>query len=371
MEQFMRVTLILVLAYFLCCFGVAQAAWQVAPIDEDRYPIPHHDLSVINGKPMIVYVKERTDSGPRLKFSASSTVTGSAPDNWTYQRDPAALIQPLSEGSPCAVINLPGLNSVIYKNNGRLQLFGTDCAGAWRSSTSVPLNSNNVGNIMGWRVLSGRLVLLTANPADSTLWLHCAGLAAPWPGSSLTSAGIASDLATLEVVGSEPAIAFYQAQTNDLFYTRRSGAAWSSKVRVGNTDPLGINLRRVVMRVVAGRPYIVFSSGPGVMFTRAADTTGASWSTPAKIPDAHRAHGFDLEVDGLGPMLVYNSEANDHVSFRRGSLDGTAWTAAAEQFFDGVPATIDLELVDGKPAVSFYTTKQGVSTSLWYAIRLP
>lgn len=173
-----------------------------------------------------------------------------------------------------------------------------------------------------------------------------------------------------------PAMAYYAAATGELRFTRALNATateWSGPVTIDNGDHAG---RFVSLTVIAGHPAVAYYRANGsfndLLYRRAVDPFGTSWTAPFTLSSGESfstglTNGHELsllEIAGA-PAIAYREQFD--LKYRRGTdAEGTAW---------GAPVTINLlnpngismEVVNGRPAVTFTTTAGfGVLSDFYY-----
>lgn len=167
---------------------------------------------------------------------------------------------------------------------------------------------------------------------------------------------------SLAVIGGNPAVSYYDSTNGDLKYVRATdsaGTAWASPVVVTSDSFIG---HYSSLQSVNGRPAIAYHhlQTGDVMYVRANDATGTVWGVPV-IADAVGGFFTSLRVIAGNPAISYYASTGDDLGYVRAlDADGSSW---------GTPVLVDttgdvggyscLLEVSGNPAISYHHWANG------------
>jgi hypothetical protein len=179
-------------------------------------------------------------------------------------------------------------------------------------------------------------------------------------GVTVDSAGQTGKYTSLEVVDGFPAIAYYDETEKNLRYIRaldETGTAWGVPLTV---DGLLVESGEFCsLAIVDGRPAISYYhvDGPGLRYVRALDSIGLIWGMPEDVDFSGNAGQFSslAVVDGF-PAIAYRHGALAQQRYVRAEdSNGDEWSE---------PVILDAEsnggfyanllVVNGNPAICFY-----------------
>ncbi|MBE2281991.1 MAG: tail fiber domain-containing protein [Prosthecobacter sp.] len=324
-------------------------------------------VASVSGRPAIAYYDNPSTT---LKFAIAANRDGSG--GWTILTLDAA-----GTGRDCSLIIVNGTPAVSYYDatNGDLKFVrALDATGsAWAAPQALD-TTGNVGQhtclhiingspaISYHDVTNGNLKFIRASDATGSTW-----------GSPVVvdaAAGNVGQFTSLEVVGGNPAIAYYDATAGDLLYVRASdsnGTAWTAPASIdGAANNVG---QHASLAVVGSHPAIAYHdvSNLDLKYVRALDATGSTWGTPLTIDSGGTVGLYSSLkiVNGL-PMIASQGVDNARYScrlWRNLSADSTgAWSFVVLNLF--VPQTNagqrnSLAAINGAPAVSYIESSTG------------
>jgi hypothetical protein len=179
---------------------------------------------------------------------------------------------------------------------------------------------------------------------------------------TVTSTGNVGALA-LAVVDGRPAMAYYDGSPNyDLMYVRASdatGSSWSTTpITVTSSGDVG---KYASLEVVDGRPAIAYYDGSpnyDLKYVRAGDAAGDTWGTPFTVDsDGYVGYCPSLEVVDGRPAIAYWAWASDYLLkyVRASDATGDTWGTPLTVHSSGAAVDcVSLALVDGRPAIAYY-----------------
>ena len=191
------------------------------------------------------------------------------------------------------------------------------------------------------------------------------------------------DNPSLEIVNGFPAICF-QNFDKDIIYVRAldaCGDTWGPAINISDLYLPNINsFGAPDMIIVDGHPAICFEDNTNLTFVycRADDLDGTSW-TQFKIVDSGSEVGRQCEmhiVNGV-PAIAYNDERSlckgliKYVTAAdtQGSVWNSPITLAGGQCSNGVNNIVNLQILNGHPAVSMYqrpSAGSGISKGVYF-----
>lgn len=160
------------------------------------------------------------------------------------------------------------------------------------------------------------------------------------------------------MVSGKPAILYLNGNNNDLLYTRANdstGAVWAASQVVANgTAPS--------LAVVNGRPAFCHNNSGSLCYQRAADPTGSVWNAAIVLDTVAVApRSMQLAVVGGKPAVSYYDSANGDLKYVFAQdADGTLWNAPVTVDGGGTVGQYNsLAEVSGSPAISYYDASNG------------
>lgn len=163
----------------------------------------------------------------------------------------------------------------------------------------------------------------------------------------------------LVVVNGNPAIAYYDDNSDDLLYLRANdpdGTSWGSPVTV---DPVsgGVGTgRHACMIIVAGRPAIAYQNGSErLTYVRANDANGTSWGTRQILTPSELVRHISLAIINGMPAICYQESISDDIAYIiSADAIGTTWSSPIILDALGFNSVYcDLLEVNGYPAVAY------------------
>lgn len=211
---------------------------------------------------------------------------------------------------------------------------------------------------------TGNLIYVRAKDAGGYEWE---------PAVTVVKRPAPGEFTSLEMVEGNPAICFYDTAPGrrDLVYVRAkdaSGLAWEAPVTVTGTGDAGAYNS---MRIVAGRPAISFYNNTNgtLEYVRANDAAGQTWGPPVTVDAVKNVNAgawTSLQIIKGNPAISYYDNTNGQLKYVRASdSEGTAWgppVVASAATFTGLYAS--MHVVDGYPAIAYYHIINGNSGSV-------
>ena len=162
---------------------------------------------------------------------------------------------------------------------------------------------------------------------------------------------------SLAIIAGHPAVAF-ESSVNPgvLSYVRAldpEGKRWGPVIVLNSGGP--IQRAGIKLATVNGFPGVVFArGGTAPTFIRANDATGSAWGTAIQI-DTGSNNSIDLEIVDGNPAICYGKGVN--VIYRRSdNTDGSTWgspvTIPTNATGFNVPF-VNMGIVDGRPAITY------------------
>jgi uncharacterized delta-60 repeat protein len=168
----------------------------------------------------------------------------------------------------------------------------------------------------------------------------------------------------LEIAHGNPAVAFVSAAGGAVRYVRAAdaaGSAWGTPVTVD----ISSEFQEVTMRLVEGRPAVVYSGMDALWYRRASDAAGAAWDARVNIPPAapdNNARDLSMQVVNGRPAVCWFGRPWGPLRYAR-ALDstGAAWAESFVLFYtaSGKGSPSSLAVVNGRPSIAY--SVQGLS----------
>ena len=188
-----------------------------------------------------------------------------------------------------------------------------------------------------------------------------------WGNSPVTvdSTGTVGRYTSLLVIDGNPAISYFDSTNGDLKYVRADsvdGSTWgNSPVTVDSTGAVG---QHTSLLVVDGNPAIAYLANVDLKYVRADSVDGSTWGTSPVTVDSTVNVGqiISLEVVNGNPAISYYDSTNSDLKYvRADSVDGSTWGTSpiAVDSTDQVGLYSSLEVVNGKPAISYLNSTNG------------
>ncbi|HWB03718.1 MAG TPA: choice-of-anchor D domain-containing protein [Verrucomicrobiales bacterium] len=181
--------------------------------------------------------------------------------------------------------------------------------------------------------------------------------------------GAGSELMSLAVVDGRPAVAWVATGANTVNYVRAldaDGAAWGTPVTVIQAGITGSLTPRLTLRVVNGHPAICFASSTGVRYIRAQDQAGTAWpSLPFAVSEGTGMATVMKVINGKPAVLV---RLADIARYSR-ATDANGYVWAPPALVPAVlPSSLDLEEVDGRPAMIYISGRESLALKFLRAL---
>ncbi|HEX2748174.1 MAG TPA: choice-of-anchor D domain-containing protein [Verrucomicrobiales bacterium] len=166
-----------------------------------------------------------------------------------------------------------------------------------------------------------------------------------------------------EIVDGRPAVCYIDMTGIGLHYFRAAdpdGSAWGSPAVI---DPVQFPFVPD-LRVIAGRPAMVYTNADEVWYLRALDQAGASWPSRRRVAGVrsfNNRHPSSLEeVNGLPVITYFDADSGRLACSRAADAGGMTWKDALPLTPPGHGgAFTSLALIGGKPAIAFYDPQPG------------
>ncbi|MGB0863049.1 MAG: T9SS type A sorting domain-containing protein [Saprospiraceae bacterium] len=229
------------------------------------------------------------------------------------------------------------------------------------------MNVNNY-TIKNFKHLPSILVLLFIVATNMTSNIHAQS---NWndPGASILINGNQPyyHSSLLEIDG-KPAIAFCDVNANFVIKYQRAtdtkGATWGSAITVDNGSFSGAY--GMDMAIINGNPAIANSAHNlfDIRYTRASNTAGDFWNSTVVVASnvsSSAIEHIDLqEVNGKPAIAYYDSDDKDLYYVRAADANGTTWNTPVLVASTGdVGKHLSLSIINGRPAISYYDETNG------------
>lgn len=277
-------------------------------------------------------------------------------------------------GRPAVAFNVAGVRYVRAQDALGQRWPATNIAVAPANSTHMDMSIIN-GNPAIAFVSSGNLHYVRANNVDGTSW------SSPLVVKATSPSAFQAQVVSLATISGNPAIACWNAISNQLYYFRASdvnGTSWST-----NGTLIATANARIHLTQISNNPAIAFTWNNGlpssstnyqseVRFIRASDTNGTTW--PASALTITNIVGPYAEVDGIRILMVGTNPAVafalyhyapfpsyiDFVFTKATNSLGAGWGAGTLIFrsYDaGTLRMVTAAMIGGKPAVAWFQSK--------------
>ncbi len=292
-----------------------------------------------------------------------------AQHNWN---DPGATILqdgtlPWNQSSLREVVGRPGIAFCDVNDNYLLKFQrGTDSKGTgWGSAVVVDNISFSGLHKIDMEIINGNpAVANSAHNVFDIRYTRALNSTGDFWGSTVqVVTGISTtnhvNQIDLEEVNGKPAIAYYHTDDQDLYYvqaTDATGSTWGTPVLVASTGKVGNFLS---MSVIDGRPAIAYydETNQDLKYVRANDDDGSTWGTPVTPWSNGNVgrHASLTTVNGR-PAIVFEEVDNSRLLYMRADdATGSTWPGFPVIITSHRGEEMDLLVVDGKPAVAYYT----------------
>lgn len=170
------------------------------------------------------------------------------------------------------------------------------------------------------------------------------------------SGGRVGQNTALAVVAGNPAMIYRDFVKSQLVFTRNTAADGSGmwvKTKIASDVGTMGTADSHALRIVAGNPAAVFSTGAGVMFARSSTADGSgAWTVTVLSDGSNSAYSSaSLEIVAGHPAVAFYK--GDLTFARCSTADGSgAWTELTVDA-QGAAETVSLAIVNGKPAIAY------------------
>ena len=304
---------------FAAAYNNAASIWLHSTIATAAVQFPSLALSALPFQsPMVAWYQTNSTS---LYFSRASSADGSV---WPA---PVQVVNHSDVGRYCSLGLVNGNPAISYYNAGTRDLEfirATNSSGAFNPATRVVVDGvDTVGRYSSLAVIQGR-------PAIACYY-------------------------TQGIINS---IAFYRA--SDV-----NGASWGPRRAVAATSQALGNERLVALAEVNGLPAIAyFDPAIGYMrFVRALDVDGTAWPVP-RVAFPATAGDCELKVINGRPALLYHSGSQVRIATAQ-DVDGSAWSSPVTPVSGSLSPTLGGLIANGSVPGVFYATA-GTNQTLRY-----
>lgn len=327
---------------------ISTHGWLIVTLDGE-WDIAGTSLALIDGRPAISYC-DTTDKN--LRYAFSSSPLGASSTDWNIVSLPGS-----TEGDKTSLAFVDGSPAVAYRSSpyNDLAYVRSTTPGGWNAGDWQMVTIDNAGAtgyLPSLAVVDGRPAIAYFNKSGSALMYAlsstASGLdAADWDFFSIRT-GMGTDMrASLAVIGSKPAIAYFAESAGTLQYAYAStvdGAApadWTSIVIDNTLSSAG---QWCSLGCVAGKPAISYQgNNEGLELLRYAVSATAQGANPAdwtKIT-VDDVSGFCARYTSLAevggkPAIAYEDGGQGVLKY-----------AASSTVSGGNPANWSYEVADG------------------------
>lgn len=267
-------------AYSSTLSGDSPADWTIITVDNNGNVGSDSSLELINGTPAIAYYESIDGSNGYLKYTRSTTPTGTDATDWT-------------------IITVDGVGRVGWYPS--LKVVDGNPAISYYDLTNDMLKYARSTSDTGSQVADWTQIVV----ADSDEYT--------------------GNYSSLAVVDGFPAISYYKRDTNDLRFVRATSASgelagdWTQKVTVQETGMVG---EYTALAVISGMPAISYydTDNMNLLYARASTAGGedaAAWmGSPEIVDEAGNVGSFTHMVElGGRPAISYYDSTNGDLKY--------------------------------------------------------
>lgn len=349
----------------------AQATWDdpgPAIISSAGASFLNSTLLEVNGTPAMAYTDGNANYS--IKFRTSSDSKGM---NWpngssnVYTVDSTVFAGLI--GVEMTIINgNPAITSVVVSQTEEGYINYTRAGNAsgttWNSTVTVVTGISPPSNqkpIVNLKMVNGHPAIAYYNTIDENLYFVRANDANgnTWGTPVLVdSQGNVGDWLSMEVVDGQPAISYQDVTNGDLKYvraTRTNGNSWATPITVASAGIVGLHTS---MEIIDGFPAIAYGdfTNKDLMYVRATNSTGSSWGTPVAAATTLGESINLLVVDGQPAIGYYTGFGDQDLRYVYATNStGSSWWPPT-LIDDGSAAmgnTLSMAIIDGHPAISY------------------
>ena len=178
-------------------------------------------------------------------------------------------------------------------------------------------------------------------------------LPASWHLVTLDSSGMVGQGPSLRVINGHPAVSYCDDTNFGARYIRSSdsnGSAWNPPVQVASGVSSTTN--STSLQLVGSNPAVAFQRG-NVKYSRANDTVGGSWASFVPVGSSNMQDSINLLIVSARPAVIAR---NPHIEIcRANDANGSGWPTTTVQV-DGANRPVSAAIVNGRPAVAYTTS---------------
>ncbi len=329
-------------------------------------------LAVVAGFPCMAYYKFEDE---RVAFRRTTDANG---DTWGAEAS-VHYVNGQLIGAYARVLEVDGFPAVAYQQVTSADLYYVRAANATGTSWLNPVAvdaGGHVGRDITMHLVDGRPAIayydVTSDDLRFVRATNSTGMGAGSWGTPVvidTHPRIGQYISQAVVQG-HPALAYYDADNQDLRYIRAldsTGTTWGTSVTVDSIGPCGAFCS---LAIVNGRPAIAyFHEQDNVRYVRANDALGTSWGASVGMDNSQsgpRGQGTSLAVIGGRPAIAYQNNTNSNIRYvRANDADGSSWPTNGITIGTSGATDVHLDLaeVGGLPAVAYHRSQ---TSDLYY-----
>jgi len=365
--------------------NITAHGWAVVQVDAGPSLGTDVSLAAINGSPAIAYSMENIVSAMELRYIRAEDAHGAAwPASAVVVDDGGTTTLVGTAVSLAEVYSRPAIAYQDDTNARLLYIRADDLDGAsWPvAPVQADPTTNNAGGFCSLAVIGGQpsiseyyvsfgdLMYVRALDQEGTSW------SAPYSVRSGVDLGWYSTLAECTTTTDFPVIAHYDHSNQQVLFERATdatGATWTPMVAICSP---GDGNDSVSLAVVGGLPAVVYFGldqfgVPGLNYIKALDTS-FNWSTLTQLVTGG-SNGLRPCIAEIGgyPAVAYKYEVSmsqDGLRYIAATdVNGSSWgTIETVDAVHNIGHELSLAEVDGRPAIAYMHNGPG---ELWYAYR--